>query len=193
MIYRTVLKRVLDLVLSGSALIVTGPFILAGALAVKATSPGPAFFNQTRIGRSGEPFTIYKLRTMSVDPAREVGQTGTKDPEVLAVGRILRRLKIDEMPQLFNVFKGDMSIVGPRPWIKEISDGLPDWARARFQVSPGMTGLAQVNGNVSLSWEERWQHDVHYAENCSFLLDLRIVLKTFIVVIAGEERFRRVR
>lgn len=186
-------KRLLDVLLSTSALILLGPLIVIGALAVKASSRGPAFFVQMRVGRQGRLFRILKLRTMPVDPRRKIAQTHNADPDVLPVGRVLRRLKIDELPQILNVLVGDMSIVGPRPCLEQTYSEMPEWARKRFEVRPGITGLAQINGNIALTWEDRWRHDIHYVETCSLLGDLGIVAKTVAVVVVGEERFRKTR
>ncbi len=192
MIYRNGGKRLLDLCFGLFALAVFALPILLAIIAIKLTSPGPAFFFQTRAGRNGRAFRIYKLRTMSVDPNRQdVTQVTTKDPGVFAVGRLLRRFKIDEMPQIFNVVRGDMSIVGPRPCLEATRDEMPDWARKRFEVRPGITGLAQTRGNIALSWEQRWEQDVQYVDRVSFLLDMWLVLKTVLVVVLGEEKFRK--
>ena len=190
MIYRNGGKRLVDLILGISALALFAFPILLAILAVKFSSPGPAFFFQTRVGRDGRVFRIYKLRTMTVDPERNLGvQTGNTDVGVFACGGFLRRFKIDEFPQIFNVIRGDMSIVGPRPCLEETRDGMPDWAHRRFEVRPGITGLAQTRGNVVLSWERRWEQDIQYVDQLSFLLDAWLALKTVMVVILGEEKF----
>lgn len=190
MIYRKYVKRLLDFVFALAVLAFIWPLIALAALAIKSASRGPVFFTQSRIGLRGGAFRIYKLRTMSVDSERVLRQTSQQDPEVFWVGKVLRRLKIDELPQIFNVLIGDMSIVGPRPCLQFTMQEMPEWALSRFDLRPGMTGLAQVSGNVSLSWQERWEYDVRYVEKCSFLYDCRIVLKTLLVVVFGEERFR---
>lgn len=190
MIYSQFVKRLIDVLASGALLAISGVLIVVGLSLVRLSSPGPGMFRQIRVGKDGRTFTIFKLRTMTIDPNREVLQTMATDPGVLPIGRLLRRLKIDELPQLWNVFKGDMSLVGPRPCLERTRDEMPAWARRRFYVRPGLTGLAQVNGNVSLSWEERWRHDVNYVDGLSFLLDAKILVKTALVVICGEERFR---
>lgn len=187
------IKRLLDLLLSSLALLLLGPIIAICGLAVRMTSKGPAFFCQRRVGKNGRLFLIYKLRTMRVDPGRTLKQTLNADPEVLPIGRILRRLKIDELPQILNVLKGDMSLVGPRPCLPQSLEEMPNWARRRFEVRPGITGLAQVNGNIALTWEERWQHDLHYVERYSFAGDMQIITRTILVVFFGEARFRRLR
>jgi undecaprenyl phosphate N,N'-diacetylbacillosamine 1-phosphate transferase len=189
MTYRDFIKRGLDVTAASLGLVVAGPVIVVAATLVRLTSPGPAFFFQQRVGLGGESFTIYKLRTMHVNDARVLSQTRTDDPDVIAVGRILRRLKIDELPQILNVLKGDMSLIGPRPCMRQTYDEMEEWAKERFRVRPGLTGLAQVNGGVLLSWEQRSRLDVRYVRECSALLDFRILLKTVGVVLLGEERF----
>lgn len=191
MIYESFVKRGTDFVLSSLALFFLLPLIFTAAILVKLSSPGPIFFTQERVGRNGHRFNIYKVRTMSVDNGRGISQTLNSDPDVFPVGKILRRFKLDELPQIYNVVKGDMSIVGPRPCLEQTAKEMPIWARQRFSFRPGLTGLAQVNGNVSLSWEERWRYDIDYVDNCSFNLDLKILAKTFLVVFRGEEYFRR--
>jgi lipopolysaccharide/colanic/teichoic acid biosynthesis glycosyltransferase len=182
----------MDLFVGATLLLLTGiPMILAMFM-ILASSPGPVFFVQTRVGLGGKPFRILKLRTMTVDPGRVTAQTLNSDPEVLPVGKFLRHFKIDELPQIVNVLKGDMSLVGPRPCLEETRAAMPDWARRRFEVRPGLTGLAQVNGNVSLSWVERWRHDVDYVNRYSLVLDMKIIAKTVVVLLLGENRFRSV-
>lgn len=190
MIYRRGGKRALDLALSIVGLVLFGPVILLGWLAVKLSSAGPGFLHQTRVGADERPFRLHKLRTMTVDPDRVLIQTMSRDPDVLPIGRVLRRFKIDELPQIANVLAGEMSFVGPRPCMPVTAEGMPDWARQRFSVRPGMTGLAQVNGNAGLSWEERWRHDVAYVDQYSVGLDWEIMLKTLAVIFFGEDRFR---
>ena len=190
MIYRNGGKRLLDLSLGLSALALFALPIALAIFVIKLSSPGPAFFYQTRVGRNGKPFRICKLRTMTVDPTRRIAaQVGQNDPGVFTAGRFLRRFKIDEMPQIFNVVRGDMSFVGPRPCLEETRDVMPGWARRRFDVRPGITGLAQTKGNVVLSWEKRWEQDIQYLERLSLPLDFWLVLKTVVVVILGEEKF----
>jgi undecaprenyl phosphate N,N'-diacetylbacillosamine 1-phosphate transferase len=190
MMYDKFFKRLIDILISLLLIIIAIPFLLVAAIGIKLSSPGPILFLQKRIGQKGNGFQIYKLRTMELDTGRKIGQTYTSDPAVFRFGKILRRLKIDELPQIFNVLRGDMSIVGPRPCLKETYVNMPKWARARFLVRPGITGLAQISGNVALTWEERWMHDVHYVEKLSLIVDFKIVIKTIAVVVAGEERFK---
>lgn len=191
MIYTRFGKRCLDVVASAILLLITLVPIFAGFLVVRITSEGPGLFRQTRVGLGGQTFEVLKLRTMSVKPDRPLTQTTLQDPDVLPPARLMRRLKIDELPQLWNVLRGDMSLVGPRPCLEETRNEMPPWATRRLDVRPGLTGLAQVNGNVALSWEERWRYDVKYVDNLSLVLDLKILIKTILVVLLGEERFQR--
>ncbi|RMI00378.1 sugar transferase [Stutzerimonas nitrititolerans] len=190
MIYKVYTKRIVDILFSLTALSMAWPIIAISILAIKLSSEGPVFFTQNRVGLNGKTFRIYKLRTMSVDINRKIRQTSQADSEVFGAGKILRRLKIDELPQIFNVLIGDMSMVGPRPCLEVTKQEMPEWALRRFELRPGMTGLAQVSGNVSLSWQRRWEFDVCYVEKCSFATDVRIILKTLFVVLFGEDRFR---
>jgi len=184
-------KRWMDICLCIIALLVVGPFLLLSALLIKCTSKGPVLFFQERVGLNGQLFRIMKMRTMYVDPCRTPKQTLGTDPDVVPVGRVMRRLKIDELPQIFNVILGDMSIVGPRPCLLHTYEEMPHWARRRARVKPGLTGLAQVNGNIALSWEDRWRFDVQYVERQSLSLDIGIILRTFLVVLIGEDKFKR--
>lgn len=189
--YRGSGKRVFDVVFSVVGLALTGPIIFLGWAAVRLLSPGPGFFRQTRVGLHERRFSVLKLRTMSMNSQRTVAQTTNADPEVLPIGRVLRRLKVDELPQFINVLRGDMSLVGPRPCLQATLEEMPQRARRRFTVRPGLTGLAQVNGNVAMSWERRWSYDLRYVNSYSLKLDLLIIAKTIAVILFGEERFRR--
>lgn len=189
--YKSVFKRLIDILISFFALFLLSPLLLIAILSIKVSSSGPIFFSQERAGKGGRAFTVMKLRTMTVNPKRKMTQTTVSDPEVIPVGKALRRLKLDELPQLLNVLKGDMSLVGPRPCLVQTRDEMPGWAKKRFDVSPGLTGLAQVNGNIALTWEERWKYDILYVDNLTFVTDFKIILKTFLVVLLGEERFKK--
>lgn len=191
MIYSKYLKRALDVVISLFVLLSAFPFMLLAIALIKVNSPGPIFFYQTRVGKNERNFQLIKLRTMSINPNRQLSQTTNADPEIFAVGRILRRLKLDELPQIINVLKGDMSLIGPRPCLEITKREMPQRAKKRFLVRPGLTGLAQVNGNIALSWQERWEYDIEYVEYISFRTDIRIFLKTVLVVLFGEERFKK--
>ncbi len=186
------IKRAVDLTLSLLGMFVAGPVMLAGIVAMKITSPGPAFFMQVRTGRNSREFQPYKLRTMTAGRSPDPNEIVPLDhPGVTRVGRFLRRFKIDEVPQILNVLNGDMALVGPRPTLPEQTREYDDFKRRRLLARPGLTGLAQVNGNASISWDERINYDVHYVRHHGFLMDLGIALKTILVVFAGEERYAR--
>jgi lipopolysaccharide/colanic/teichoic acid biosynthesis glycosyltransferase len=179
-----VVKRALDLVLGTALLVAVSPLLLVAAVMVRAGSCGPALFRQARPGKHGVPFAILKLRTM-VDDARVGG--GSASSEITPIGRCLRRLKIDELPQLINVLKGDMSLVGPRPVLDRDLEPYRHLAQPRLQVRPGLTGLAQVLGNNHLGWPQRLRLDAEYVRRRSIGLDLLILLRTVPVVLFGEE------
>lgn len=185
------IKRAVDFLGSGIGLIVVSPILLITVIFMELFMPGPVFFKQQRVGKNGTLFNILKFRSMKVDREAEKSHDFTKDAERMTpFGNLIRRLKIDELPQLINVFKGDMSLVGPRPTIKEQTDLYNDYQRQRLKMRPGMTGLAQVNGNISLSWDERIEYDVEYITNFSVLLDLKILFKTVGVVVFGEAKYK---
>jgi exopolysaccharide biosynthesis polyprenyl glycosylphosphotransferase len=191
-------KSVLDRVLGTLLLLLAVPLIVAGAVLVKATSRGPAFFSQTRIGLNGVPFTMWKLRSMHVDAEqrridllRFDDRDGLmfkmrRDPRVTPVGRWLRRLSLDELPQLWNVVTGDMSLVGPRPPLRTEYDQYRDAVHRRLRVKPGLTGLWQVSGRADLPWEESIRLDLRYVDNWSVALDLQILWKTARAVVSGS-------
>ena len=187
--YKNKLKRCFDLFTALFVLLISWPILLFIAIAIKLTSFGPIFFIQERIGKQGKKFKIYKFRTM-IDKERIVNrEILIGDSEVTWFGSILRRYKLDELPQLINVLKGDVSIVGPRPILPEMIDSLDDVGIIRLKVTPGLTGLSQINGNIYLSWKDRWKYDKCYVDNISFFLDLKIVIKTIFIIIVGEEKF----
>ena len=185
------LKRVADLVGSCAVLLITSPILLITAILIKITMPGPIFFRQQRAGMNGVLFEILKFRSMKVDKQAEKKHDTTKDADRLTgFGKLIRRFKIDELPQLFNVLFGDMSLVGPRPTFKEQVDAYTDRQKHRLDMRPGMTGLAQVNGNITLTWDERIEYDLYYVDHFSFWLDIKIMIKTILVVIFGEAMFK---
>jgi exopolysaccharide biosynthesis polyprenyl glycosylphosphotransferase len=192
-------KRVLDISASLTLLIILFPLFLVVALLIKATSPGPVFFVQGRVGQSKKRFRFYKFRTMVQDAERMQQDLESfneakgpvfkmkDDPRVTPIGRILRKLSIDELPQLYNVLKGEMSLVGPRPLpIRDYNAFNEDWHRRRFSVRPGMTCLWQVNGRSSLPFEKWMELDMAYIDNWSIGLDLIILLKTVPAVLRGS-------
>ncbi|MFQ6049203.1 MAG: sugar transferase, partial [Phycisphaerae bacterium] len=185
-------KRLLDLVLASLALFVLAPLMIATALLIKLTSPGPVLFRQRRAGRHGRPFTALKFRTMRADRQPQPDELiGPDHPDVTPLGRLLRRTRIDELPQLLNVLAGQMSLVGPRPALPEHVRCYDNLQRRRLELRPGCTGLAQVNGNTAISWPERIKWDLYYVDHCSLWLDLTILLKTLAVIALGEQRFAR--
>ena len=152
--------------------------------------PGPVFFKQDRVGKKFKVFSVLKFRTMRVDQDAEKNFKIEKDKErITFLGNILRRTKLDETPQLINVLKGDMSLVGPRPTVQQRVDEYPEYQRKRLSMRPGMTGLAQTRGNVLLSWPRRIQYDCEYVERFTVFLDLQILINTVGVILLGEEKY----
>jgi lipopolysaccharide/colanic/teichoic acid biosynthesis glycosyltransferase len=181
-------SRPLDAVLAALLLLVASPLLLAAALALKLESRGPLIYRQLRVGRDGEPFELWKLRTM-VRGAEQMGAgiyVLEGDARITRVGRLLRRFSLDELPNLVNVLKGEMALVGPRPTIQEQVDRYTERQRRRLEVKPGITGWAQINGRASLPWPERIELDVWYVEHRSLLLDLRILARTARMLATGH-------
>jgi exopolysaccharide biosynthesis polyprenyl glycosylphosphotransferase len=188
--FRLVMKGLFDRCAAAAALILLSPLMAALAMIIRLSDGGPALFTQTRVGKDGRAFRIYKFRTMVVDAEQRRAQLMDrndsdgvlfklrKDPRVTAFGAHLRRWSLDELPQLINVLFGDMSLVGPRPALRSETDGYADHVRRRLVVKPGLTGLWQVNGRSDLSWDESVRLDLRYVENWSFFLDLQILWKT---------------
>jgi lipopolysaccharide/colanic/teichoic acid biosynthesis glycosyltransferase len=182
------LSRALDVVLAAALLVVTAPLLALAALAIRLESRGPVFYRQLRVGRDGEPFELWKLRTM-VPGAESMGAgiyVVEGDPRITRTGRLLRRFSLDELPNLVNVLRGEMSIVGPRPTVQEQVDRYTDRQRRRLEVKPGITGWAQINGRTSLPWPERIELDVWYVEHRSLRLDLRILARTARMLATGH-------
>jgi lipopolysaccharide/colanic/teichoic acid biosynthesis glycosyltransferase len=193
-----VVKRVVDIVLASMALTLGAPFALLVALLIKLDSPGPVIFSQIRLGENEKRFTCHKFRTMRVGADDEKAQlieqiNGDKrlfkmkdDPRITRVGHVLHKFRIDEYPQFLNVLRGDMSIVGPRPPVPDEVDHYLEWHRRKLDVPAGITGLTQVSGGSDLSFDDWAMLDIWYAENWTFLLDLKIMLKTIGVIIWGK-------
>lgn len=183
-----VIKRLLDAGVAGMLLLVLAPLLVALGVAVRLTSPGAAIFRQVRVGMGGRSFVIYKFRTMTQDaPSSPLGTYAYRDdPRITRLGRLLRRTSVDELPQLVNVLKGEMSIVGPRPDLPHHVDAYSAHQRRRLEMRPGITGLAQVSGRNDLSWEERIELDVEYVERWSLRLDGEIVVRTAAVILTGK-------
>ncbi|WP_289047623.1 sugar transferase [uncultured Psychrobacter sp.] len=181
------MKRSFDFLISIFLIIILSPLLIITSVLIKMTTNGSLFFKQQRVGKNGKLFFVYKFRTMT-DKLHDLSkQTFNNDEEITTIGRVIRRLKIDELPQLLNVAKGDMSLVGPRPCLPNLIKSFNDSGKKRLLVRPGLTGLAQVNGNIYLSWEERWEFDRKYVEQQSFCLDLKILSKTALIVFLGEK------
>jgi lipopolysaccharide/colanic/teichoic acid biosynthesis glycosyltransferase len=182
------MPRPVDLLLAALALVVLSPFLLAAAIAIKLGSRGPVIYRQRRVGRGGTEFEMWKLRTMVAgsDPVG-VGTIVTRDdPRVTAAGRFLRRTSLDEVPNLVNVLRGEMALVGPRPTIPaQVDDYTPRQDR-RHEVLPGITGWAQVQGRAGIPWEERIELDVWYVDHRSAALDARILARTVWLVLSGQ-------
>lgn len=186
-------KRWLDCFVALITVTIAAPLLLLAAISVRLESPGQALFEQDRIGRLGRRFRMLKLRSMYVDAPKPFIEVVGRSQSVTRVGSWLRRTKIDELPQLWNVLTGDMSLVGPRPLVPAVAATLDEVGAKRMLVRPGLTGLAQVNGGIYLPWPQRWIWDAHYAENVSLPNDLRIIGKTVLVLVFGEKRFTRTR
>jgi lipopolysaccharide/colanic/teichoic acid biosynthesis glycosyltransferase len=182
------LKRVLDVVLAAVLLVITSPVLALAALAIRFESGGPVFYRQLRVGEGGGQFELWKLRTMV--PGAEAMGAGIYvlegDARITRVGRLLRRFSLDELPNLVNVLKGEMAIVGPRPTVQEQVDRYTDRQRRRLEVKPGITGWAQINGRASLPWPDRIELDVWYVEHRSMRLDLRILARTARMLATGH-------
>jgi lipopolysaccharide/colanic/teichoic acid biosynthesis glycosyltransferase len=181
-------SRALDLLVALAVLPIAAPLTAIAAIAIKLESRGPVFYRQRRVGRHGRPFELWKLRTM-VPQAESMGAgvyVLQGDPRITRVGRLLRRLSLDELPNLANVLKGEMAVVGPRPTVQEQVDRYTERQLRRLEVKPGITGWAQVNGRTSLPWPERIELDVWYVEHRSLWLDLRILAKTARMLATGH-------
>lgn len=207
--FEKALKRSIDVVLSLLVLLVGFPFFLAIAILIKITSKGPVFFEQERVGRDGSHFTLYKFRTMKegiddsahreftrnfinghgIDSSLDHGGDNvyklTDDPRITGVGGFLRKVSLDELPQFINILKGEMTIVGPRPCLPYEFDCFKDWHKLRVKVKPGLTGLWQVSGRSTVPFDEMVKLDLLYIENWTFQMDIKIMLKTLPVMLAG--------
>ncbi len=191
---RQVIKDLFDRCVAAAGLLAISPLLLVVAAAIRLSDNGPALFTQTRVGKDGEPFKIYKFRTMVVDAEARLAALQARndfdgvlfkmrdDPRITAVGAWLRRWSLDELPQLLNVLLGDMSLVGPRPALPGEAAQYADHVRRRLVVKPGVTGLWQVSGRSNLTWDESVRLDLRYVENWSFALDMQILWKTLVAV-----------
>lgn len=187
-------KRMMDLILSLAALPIVLPILLVASIAIRMDSPGPALFVQTRIGLHGRHFALYKLRTMvanaeelkaSTLDSRTIHFKTLDDPRITRVGRFLRKTSLDELPQLFNVIRGDMSLVGPRPTSLNLATYEP-WHERRLEIRPGVTGLWQVSGRNAMTFDERVKLDIEYIDHLSLANDLKLLGQTVLVVVKGK-------
>src|SRR3954465_4777300 len=185
-------KRLLDVAVAGSALVVSSPLLALAAILIRLEAPGHPIYRQRRVGRDGRPFEVYKLRTM-VTGAEGMGAglaVDEGDDRITRVGAFLRRTSLDELPNLVNVLRGDMSIVGPRPTVQVQVDRYTERQRGRLAVRPGITGWAQINGRASLPWHERIELDLWYVEHASLSLDLRILWRKVRMVLGGHGLYK---
>lgn len=185
------IKRLIDIILSLIVLIVFLPAWIVVAILIKATSEGPIFFLQERPGHYKKIFKVFKFRSMRLGSEKMVkGQEVVGDDDcITSIGKFLRRSKIDEIPQVLNVLKGDMSLVGPRPERIASLEEYDDEISKRLNMKPGMTGLAQVSGNIHLDLQDRYKHDIYYVEHYNLWIDIKIIFRTIGVVLFGEDRY----
>jgi len=189
---RSLLKRILDISISLAAVVILLPVFAVIIVAIRVSGKGPAIFKQERAGKNGKPFMFYKFRTMKldVDPFGPSPKSG-EDPRLTKVGIFLREYSLDELPQLFNILKGDMSIVGPRPlYVSQMSEW-NEQQKKRLLVKPGLTGLAQISGRGELTREEKLELDVKYVETASFLVDIKIILTTIAQVFGRKSIYEK--
>ena len=181
------MNRALDVALGGLGLVVASPLLAAAALAIKLEDRGPVLYRQTRVGKDGSDFDVLKLRSMVVGAERQGAGFAVDrgDARITRVGRLLRKTSIDELPQLWNVVRGDMSVVGPRPTLRYQVDRYTERQRRRLDVRPGLTGWAQIHGRATLPWADRIELDVWYVEHRSPLVDLKILLRTPLALFGG--------
>jgi lipopolysaccharide/colanic/teichoic acid biosynthesis glycosyltransferase len=187
-----VIRRAIDILVGGALLVLTSPLLALAMLAVRLESRGHPIYRQRRVGKDGREFDLLKLRTM-VDGAEHIGAglaIDADDPRVTRVGALLRRGSLDELPNLLNVVRGEMSLIGPRPTIPIQVAQYTERQRGRLAVRPGLTGWAQVNGRASLPWSERIELDLYYIEHRSLALDLRILARTVAIVLGGSGLYK---
>lgn len=184
--YRLFLKRLLDIICAIALLVIGSPLLLVLALLVRVFLGSPVLFTQQRPGKDEKIFTLYKFRSMT-DKRDGQGELLADEQRVSRFGKLLRSTSLDELPELFNILKGDMSFVGPRPLLVRYLDRYDETQRRRHEVRPGLTGLAQVNGRNSISWDEKFAYDVFYVDNLSFPMDARIILRSIKAVVSRAD------
>lgn len=178
-------KSLCDFTFALILLILFIPLFILICLGISISSKGSPIFMQKRAGYKCNQFTIFKFRTMKKSKPRVTSQTYFNSPDVFYFGKILRRYKFDELAQILNILRGEMSFIGPRPCEISIYESMPKWAKNRFKVKPGISGLAQIRGGYNITWETRWVHDIEYVKIISFKTDLIIFIKTFLAIIKG--------
>jgi lipopolysaccharide/colanic/teichoic acid biosynthesis glycosyltransferase len=186
------IRRAIDLLVSTSVLLATSPLLALAAIAIRIESAGHPIYRQRRVGLDEKPFDVLKLRTM-VDGAEHIGAglaVNVNDSRITRVGAFLRRTSLDELPNLLNVLRGEMSLIGPRPTLPVQVEQYTARQRGRLRIKPGITGWAQVNGRTSLPWSERIELDLYYIANRSLVLDLRILWRTVAIVLGGEDLYK---
>ena len=181
------MNRAVDVAIAGLGLVLTSPVLAAAALAIKLEDGGPVLYRQRRVGKDGRDFEILKLRSMVVGAESQGAGLAVNrgDERITRVGRVARRTSVDELPQLWNVLRGDMSVIGPRPTVRAQVDRYTERQRRRLDVRPGLTGWAQVHGRAALPWDERIELDVWYVEHRSPAVDLKILLRTPLALFGG--------
>ena len=182
-------KRLFDLCVAVPLFLAVFPILCFAGLLVLITSRRPIFFTQVRLGKDGREFDIYKFRSMTVTKQKSGGEVFADHPDVTWIGKILRRTKIDELPQLWNILCGDLSFIGPRPLLPESMERCGEVGRKRLDVPQGLASLTEVNGNIYLDWDDRWCYDAEYVDRQSFRLDLEIFFRVFLVILFGEKVF----
>lgn len=182
--YRKYVKRILDFVIALVALIITLPITLIIAIIIKLDSKGPIIFKQERTGYKGKNFKAYKFRTMKVETHDKDGRELTHDERCTRVGNVIRKLSVDELPQLVNILKGEMSLIGPRPWIPEYYKYFSKEQKKRCDVLPGITGLAQAMGRNSIDIFQKINYDIEYTKNISFKMDCKVIIETIKTVVS---------
>jgi lipopolysaccharide/colanic/teichoic acid biosynthesis glycosyltransferase len=186
------MSRIFDLLIAGILLLLASPILLGALIAIRLESKGSPIYKQRRVGKDGHPFELLKLRTM-VTGAEHIGAglaVNEGDPRITKVGALLRRFSLDELPNLVNVLRGDLAIVGPRPTIQAQVDQYTDRQRRRLEVKPGITGWAQVNGRASLPWSERIELDIWYVDHRSLWLDIKILAMTARMLVTGHGLYK---
>jgi lipopolysaccharide/colanic/teichoic acid biosynthesis glycosyltransferase len=187
-----VIRRTIDIAVSSLALLLSAPLLGVAAIAIRLESPGPVIYRQRRVGLAGRRFDVLKLRTM-VMGAENIGAglaINANDPRITRVGTLLRRTSLDELPNLVNVVRGEMSLIGPRPTLPVQVEQYTERQRGRLAIKPGITGWAQVNGRASLPWSERIELDLYYVEHRSLALDLKILWRTAALVLGGSGLYK---